>query len=80
MEHDVQLERNAGSITLQPNPGSLLAEPDQLRICPGAWREPLGRDVQRLEEIRLAGAVRADEQDEPGLEGELERGIRAEVP
>jgi hypothetical protein len=36
----------------------------------------LRRDVQRLEQIRLAGAVRPDDQDDAGLEVQVERGVR----
>ena len=54
-------------------------EADQLRVAAGARREALRADVQRLEEVRLAGAVRAVEEDDARLESELERGIRAEV-
>jgi hypothetical protein len=35
--------------------------------------------VQRLEQVRLAGAVRARDEDEPGLERELEPFVRAKV-
>jgi LmbE family N-acetylglucosaminyl deacetylase len=42
-------------------------------------REALRRDVQRLEQVRLADAVRADDEDDPGLERELERRVRAVV-
>jgi hypothetical protein len=35
--------------------------------------------VQRLEQVRLAGAVRADDEDEPRLEAELEGVVRAKA-
>jgi hypothetical protein len=35
--------------------------------------------VDRLEQVRLADAVRAYDDDQPGLEVELERGIGAEA-
>jgi hypothetical protein len=35
--------------------------------------------VQRFEEVRLAGAVRAGDEDEAGLQRELEPFVRAEV-
>jgi hypothetical protein len=35
--------------------------------------------VQRLEQVRLAGAVRADDEDEAGLQLQLERVVRAEA-
>jgi len=35
--------------------------------------------VQRLEQVRLPGAVRADREDEAGREVEVERRVRPEV-
>jgi hypothetical protein len=35
--------------------------------------------VQRLEQVGLADAVRADDEDDAGLEGELERRVRPVV-
>jgi hypothetical protein len=35
--------------------------------------------VQRLEQVRLAGPVRAGDEDEPGPQLELEPGVRAKV-
>ena len=56
------------------------AAPHELRILPRAEREALRRDVDGLEEVRLAGAVRPRDEDEPGLERELEAGVGADVP
>jgi hypothetical protein len=39
----------------------------------------LRADVQRLEEVRLAGAVRPDGENEPGSQLELESLVGAEV-
>jgi len=36
--------------------------------------------VERLEEVGLAGAVRPDDEHEPGLEREVEAGVRAKAP
>jgi hypothetical protein len=36
--------------------------------------------VQRLEEVRLHGAVRADDDHEPGAERKVEGGVRAKAP
>jgi hypothetical protein len=36
--------------------------------------------MQRLEEVRLAGAVRTDDEHEPRLQLELELRVRADVP
>ena len=52
--------------------GGGLAEADQLRVLPRAWREALRRDVQRLEQVRLADAVRADDEHDTFRELELE--------
>ncbi len=52
----------------------------ELRIRARPWREALSSDMKRFEEVRLARPVRARDQHDPGLEGELELGIRAEVP
>ena len=56
------------------------AEADELRVGACPRREALRADVQRLEQVRLAGAVRADDEHEAGLELELEPRVRAEVP
>ena len=56
-----------------------LAEADQLRVGARARREPLRADVQRLEQVRLAGAVRAHGENEPGLERQLQTRVRPEV-
>jgi hypothetical protein len=42
----------------------------------GAGREPLRREVQRLEQVRLAGAVPADDEDDARDEVEVERRVR----
>ena len=59
--------------------GGRRAVPDQLRVRARARREALRADVERLEQVRLAGAVRAGDEDEPRLERELQPGIRPEV-
>ena len=56
-----------------------MAEADEVRVEPGPRREPLGRDVKRLQKIGLARTVRPGGEDEPGLEGEIEIGVGAEV-
>lgn len=53
--------------------------PDELGIGASAWREALGADVQGLEQIGLARTVRAGDENEAGLELELEPGVRPEV-
>jgi hypothetical protein len=55
----------------------VLAEPDQLAVVPRPRREALRREMQRLEQVRLPGAVPADDQDDAGREREVERRVRA---
>ena len=54
---------------------SRLAEADQLRVLARARREPLRHDVQRLEQVRLADTVAADDEHDPRLECEVERRV-----
>ena len=56
------------------------AEADELRVGPGPRREALRADVQRLEQVRLPGAVRPGHEHEARLEVELEPRVGAEVP
>jgi len=56
-----------------------LTEADQLGVVARAWREALRADVQRLEQVRLADAVRPDRKNEPRLQLQLEPFIRAKV-
>jgi hypothetical protein len=64
---------------VQGDPGGALAEPDELRVGARPWREPLRPDVQRLEQVRLARAVRAHDEHEAGTELQLEPRVRADV-
>ena len=64
---DLELEPRAG----RGRPASAIraasrAEADELRVGPRPRREALRPDVQRLEQVRLAGAVRPDGEHEPG--------------
>jgi hypothetical protein len=52
------------------------AEPDQLTVVACARREALRREVERLEQVRLADAVAADDENDPGREVEVERRVR----
>jgi hypothetical protein len=56
-----------------------LVEPDQVPLRPRTRREALRADVERLEEVRLAGPVLADHEDDSGCQREVEGRIRAEV-
>ena len=60
--------------------GLALAEADQVALDAGAGREALRPDVERLEQVRLAGAVFADDEDDPRGELEIEGAVRAVVP
>src|SRR5262249_54714682 len=62
------------------DPREALAEPDQVRVASCARREPLRRDMQRLEQVRLADAIRADGEHEPWAKPELEPRVRPEAP
>jgi hypothetical protein len=55
-------------VTDNRDAGALAAEPDQLGVRPSPWRKPLRRDVKALEQIRLAGAVRSDGQNDARLQ------------
>ena len=73
---------SSGTVPRRPRddgPPLLGAAPDELRVLPRPEREPLRRQVDGLEEVRLAGAVRAGDEHEPGLERELEAFVRADV-
>jgi hypothetical protein len=47
-----------------------------LAVVARARREALRREVERLEQIGLANAVAADDENDPGREVEVERRIR----
>ena len=55
------------------------AETNELRVVAAARRETLRADVQRLEQVRLAGAVLTDREHDPRLQIQLERGVGAIV-
>ena len=52
-----------------PTRAAACAEADQLRVLPGPRREALRPDVERLEQVRLAGAVRPDDEDDARRRG-----------
>jgi hypothetical protein len=58
----------------------VFTEANQLCVGPRPRRKTLRADVQRLEQIRLAGAVRAGDEDEARFELQVEPGVRADVP
>ncbi len=58
----------------------LLLAPDQLAVVGGARRSTGAAEVQRLEEVGLAGAVRPGDHGQPRPERDLGRRVVAEVP
>jgi len=80
VQDDVGLEGPRAVRPRERDAARVGAEADQLCVAPRSRREALGPDVECLEEVGLAGAVRAGDEDDPGLERELEPRIRAEVP
>jgi hypothetical protein len=67
------------ALSLERDPGAGRAEADELLVGTRARREALRADVERFEQVRLAGAVRPGDEDEPGLQPELEAFVAAEV-
>ncbi len=62
---------STGTVPRRPGDGdaaALGAVADEQRVAARPRREPLGGDVQRLEEVRLAGPVRPRHEDEARLE------------
>ena len=68
------------AVAAQRDPSLPPAEADELRVGARPRREALRADVQRLEQVRLAGAVRPGHEHEPGRELEVEPRVRAVVP
>jgi hypothetical protein len=67
-------------ITFDGHARSVLAEANQLRVGPCSRREALRREMKALQQVRLAGAVRADGKHDPRLQRKLEPWIRPVVP
>jgi hypothetical protein len=57
-----------------------LAKTDQLALGARPRREALRSDMERFEQVRLADAVVADDQDDARRETEVEGGVGAIVP
>jgi hypothetical protein len=64
---------------VEPHPGERPRMPDQLCVSPGAVRATRDRDEDRLQQVRLAGAVRAGHNRQPGLGVQLRAGVASEV-
>jgi len=71
---------DAGAREVQLHGGRLLAVADQPCVASRSRREALRADMDGLEEARLAGAVLARHEHDPGRELELERSVAAEAP
>jgi hypothetical protein len=67
-------------VTFNSHARSALAEANQLSVGARSGRESLRREMQALEQIRLASAVRADSEHDPRFQRELEPWIRPVVP
>jgi hypothetical protein len=70
------VERRSRAPAGDDDPRRLLAEADQLRVLASPRGEPLCADMQRLEQVRLAGAVRPDRENDPVRERQVERRVR----
>ena len=75
-ERHGELERRRATAAANRDACGRLAEANELRVLAGARREPLRRDVQRLEQVRLPDAVRPDGEHDARLEVEIERRVR----
>jgi hypothetical protein len=58
----------------------VVAEPYEPGLGAGARRKALGAHVQRFEQVGLAGAVRADDDNKALAKLELEGDVRAKAP
>src|SRR5204863_9604767 len=79
LDRQLELERRAAACPLQCDSPRAFSESDELRVRARARRKPLRADVQRLEQVRLAGAVLADYEDETGPKVEVEPRVRPDV-
>src|SRR4029077_12715487 len=57
-EADAQLVRALAVAALNDNAGGLLSEAHELALVAGAWRTGGASVIERLQQVRLAGAVR----------------------
>jgi hypothetical protein len=80
LQRHLELDRGAPAAAAECDACGFLAEADHLRVGARARREALGADVQRLEQVRLAGPVPPHHEHEPRLEAEVQLLVGAEVP
>ena len=79
-DRHLRIDGSACLGALEPHPRRLIAEANETGLRARPRGEPLRADVQRLEEVRLTDAVRADHDDEAFAKLEIERGVRAKAP
>jgi hypothetical protein len=78
-EADRKLVRPVVACARHGDPQRIGAEPDELGIVAGAKRAPGAAEVERLEEVRLAGRIRSVHDRQSGADVELGALIRAKV-
>src|SRR4051794_475793 len=80
LEADAQRVPAVATLDLDLNPSCALAEAHDLALVASTARAPGATEVQRLEEVGLAGPVAPVDDREPGAEGDVRALVRAEVP
>jgi hypothetical protein len=79
LHRHLELDAAAVAAPRQGHPRPLRADPDELLVGARPRREALRTDVERLEQVCLAGPVRAGDEDDPRLQRELEPFVGAKV-
>src|SRR5262249_7845143 len=79
-ELDAHVVAHVVAVDAERNEGASLAGANHARVGPRARRETLSAEMDRLEEVRLAGPVLARHEDDARPETPVERRVRAEVP
>src|SRR4051794_40889373 len=80
LEADAQRVPAVATLDLDLNPSCALAEAHDLALVASTARAPGATEVQRLEEVGLAGPVAPVDDREPGAEGDVRALVRAKVP
>src|SRR5262249_29474097 len=75
----LELEPHLATPACGRRTSALRAEAHNRRIGASAWRDPLGGEMDGLEQVRLAHAVRTHDEHESGLQHQLEPLVRAKV-
>jgi len=79
LQRDLERERSTIAGAGQRDPGGRGADPDELLVGARPGREALRAQMQRFEQVRLAGTVRAGDEHEARLQPELQPFVGAEV-